>query len=48
MRRRGCSSELVLVANAGHSLAPVGPGPLDPPQSVVDAQIVRFVVDGLS
>ena len=48
LRGCGCSSELVLVANAGHSLAPVGPGPLDPPRDVVDAQIVRFVVDGLS
>ena len=43
----GCESTLVLVANAGHSLAQVGPGPLDPSQDAVDAQIVQFVVGRL-
>ena len=43
----GRESTLVLVANAGHSLAHVGVEPLDPSRDAVDAQIVQFVVERL-
>lgn len=44
----GCSSELLLVENAGHSLVQVGTAPLNPSINTVNARIVQFVVDRLS
>ena len=40
-----CSSELLLVANAGHSLVQVGAEPIVPSQDEVNMQIVQFVVN---
>lgn len=42
----GGSSELLLVANAGHSLAQVGPEPILPGVDAVNGRIVEFVVEG--
>lgn len=44
----GCSSELLLVANAGHSLVQVGTEPIVPSQDEVNTQILRFVVNEFS